>query len=562
MKFLRTFLSGTVPAILVSLAVLAYASSTVCADDQLETQRRAEAAEKRLNWTEAAAAWQHVVESNPHLGRAWLSLGTALYRNKHYREAIPAFTRAFELRATYPFRPSYSIACCYAQLGEKERALTWLQKALDHGFRSLRQIQLERDLQCLHDNDRFKKMVGLVDVTTLSRDAGWRFDLELLAREMKRTHYSPFRQVSRAQFDAYVHRLSDEIPHLTDNQIVVGFMKLLRLVGDGHTALADDALNGRLKERVPAEFYLFEEGLFITRIDPRFADLAGAQVTLIDGHTIDQVMQGLDSVIPQDNAMGLRWHGPEAIRSPRILNGLGVASDPRALLLKVRDTAGHERDITLPADAGEPGRSWVSARLGNTDPLYLKKRKTFYWFEYLSEPKLVYFQYNAVADQGLETIEKFCKRLFTFIANNDVGKLVIDMRWNGGGNNFLNEPLIHGLIRCDKINQPGRLFVIVGRNTFSAAMCGVTQIERHTKAIFVGEPTGSSPNFVGESAVIVNLPYSKLRASVSDLYWQNSVAMDYRSWIAPAIYTPPTFASFRANRDPALEAILAHQDKK
>jgi sugar lactone lactonase YvrE len=63
---------------------------------------------------------------------------------------------------------------------------------------------------------------------------------------------------------------------------------------------------------------------------------------------------------------------------------------------------------------------------------------------------------------------------------------------------------------------------------------------------------------VGESAVIVPLPYSKLRASISDLYWQNSVAMDYRTWIAPQIYTPPTFAAYRSNRDPALEAILAH----
>ena len=130
------------------------------------------------------------------------------------------------------------------------------------------------------------------------------------------------------------------------------------------------------------------------------------------------------------------------------------------------------------------------------------------------------------------------------------------MRWNKGGNNFLNAPILEGLIRSTKINQPGKLFVIVGRNTFSAAMCGATQIERYTKAIMVGEPTGSSPNFIGET-VIVKLPYSKMTASISDLYWQNSVAMDYRTWIAPRIYTPPTFAAYRAGRDLALEATLS-----
>ena len=100
------------------------------------------------------------------------------------------------------------------------------------------------------------------------------------------------------------------------------------------------------------------------------------------------------------------------------------------------------------------------------------------------------------------------------------------------------------------------MFVVIGRRTFSAAQNGATLIERHTEAIFVGEPTGASPNFVGET-VPFELPYSKFRANVSDLYWQSSWPTDYRIWIAPLIYTPPTFAAYRAIRDPAVDAILA-----
>jgi hypothetical protein len=133
------------------------------------------------------------------------------------------------------------------------------------------------------------------------------------------------------------------------------------------------------------------------------------------------------------------------------------------------------------------------------------------------------------------------------------------MRWNGGGNNFLNRPLIQGLIRNEKINKRGKLFVIVGRNTFSAAMNGATEIEQQTNAIFVGEPTGSAPNFVGET-IGFELPYSKVSGSISDLYWQKSVAMDYRTWIAPQIYAPPTFELFKANRDPAMEAIQNYKE--
>ena len=54
----------------------------------------------------------------------------------------------------------------------------------------------------------------------------------------------------------------------------------------------------------------------------------------------------------------------------------------------------------------------------------------------------------------------------------------------------------------------------------------------HTPARFVGEPTGSSPNFVGET-VPFRLPYSGFTVNVSDLYWQTSWPMDHRTWIPP-----------------------------
>jgi hypothetical protein len=57
----------------------------------------------------------------------------------------------------------------------------------------------------------------------------------------------------------------------------------------------------------------------------------------------------------------------------------------------------------------------------------------------------------------------------------------------------LNRPLIHRLIRCDTINQWGKLFVVIGRRTFSAAMNLAVDLERHTRALFVGEPTGGAP---------------------------------------------------------------------
>ena len=129
---------------------------------------------------------------------------------------------------------------------------------------------------------------------------------------------------------------------------------------------------------------------------------------------------------------------------------------------------------------------------------------------------------------------------------------------NNGGSTNWSHPLLLGLIGDRKINRRGRLFVVIGRRTFSAAQNTTTYFERYTNAIFVGEPTGSSPNFVGEE-VPVTLPYSKVWANVSHLFWQSAWPQDQRMWLAPQIYTPPTFADFRAGRDAALETILNYR---
>jgi hypothetical protein len=547
--------------VLTSIAALAAAAPATGESSPaqcLDLWRQASEKSKAHDAQAAIPLWERFTQMNPHEGSAWAKLGRAYYDHKEYGKSIAAYEHALELRAGFPWASAYDIACCQALLGHKEQALEWLDKALKMGFRNLDQVRSDSDLKLLHDDERYKKLAAIVDTSRLSRNEGWRFDLELLAREIKRVHYRPFGKISEVDFDAQINQLRDDIPKLTDDQVRVRLMKLVCLVGDGHTTMEFRNAYDKSGLAVPVAFYRFEEGLFVTRADPRFGGLAGAQVLEVAGHSIGDTFQDLKSVVAQDNSMGLLWQGPIFLRYPWIARGLGLSRAKSGLQLRVKKLDGTEEQLTLPEDAATPNDTWVRAPLptGTPLPLYLKRQGDAYWFEYLDGAKLVYFQYNRVQNDGKESIAKFSERLFDFVEHHDVKKLVIDMRWNNGGNNFLNAPILEGLIRCAKINQPGKLFVIVGRNTFSAAMCGATQIERYTKAIMVGEPTGSSPNFIGET-VIVKLPYSRMTASVSDLYWENSVAMDYRTWIAPRIYTPPTFAAYRAGRDPAMEAVLA-----
>ncbi len=82
-------------------------------------------------------------------------------------------------------------------------------------------------------------------------------------------------------------------------------------------------------------------------------------------------------------------------------------------------------------------------------------------------------------------------------------------------------------------------------------------LEKHTKTLFVGEPTGASPNMYGDAEKIV-LPNSGLEVWASALHWVYSEPRDNRPWIAPDIPAEHSSADYRARRDPALEAILAY----
>lgn len=536
----------------------------------LKILAQAQAKTAAKEWAEAATLWEQVVKANPVNGEFWNELGNARYEAKDYMKAIPAYQKVIELGAAFPSNAAYNIACCYALAGDKEQALKWLDRAFEMGFRRLEHAQKDTDLQSLHDDPRFRKIVALVDASKLSREEGWRYDLQLLAREVRRKAYALRRPWANQEFDAEVRSLDAEIPKLTDMQITVRLMKLMRLVGDGHSGILGSMERPEFQQNLPVQFYLFKEGLYVISADPKYKELLGAQVLKFGERTPEEVMRALDPVTSRDNEIWPSQTGPYRMRSLPLLQTLGLIPDAQKVQLTIRDMDGRTRTVSLSADATQPNiwntlpnpQTWVNLpqTLGKPLPLYLKEMGSNYWFEYLPSEKTVYFQFNRVinAQQG-ESLAQFTERLFKFINEREVDRLVIDMRWNNGGNTFLERPLLRALITNEKINRRGHLFVIIGRRTFSAAQNGATYMERDTNAIFVGEPTGSSPNFVGEETIFV-LPYSRIMANVSDLFWQSSWPSDYRTWIAPQIYTPPSFEFYRQNRDPAMEAIMAYRE--
>ena len=231
-------------------------------------------------------------------------------------------------------------------------------------------------------------------------------------------------------------------------------------------------------------------------------------------------------------------HGDSEMQKREILAGYLTMLE----VLHARRVIASLDEVPVTLESGET----VVLRAESLGPLPVQKP-----WSYRKIGDAVYFNYVEVANTPEQSLAEFADEMFTHVD----GKLIIDLRENWGGNGSLNRVLLHHIIRAKSLQTPGNLFVLTGRRTFSAAIMFLRLLELHTKAIFIGEPTGGAPNGYGDSRKVV-LPESGLTVRISTLYWQLSDPRDTRTSMEPHIPAHPTASDFRAQHDEALAVAL------
>lgn len=390
--------------------------------------------------------------------------------------------------------------------------------------------------------------------------AAWAADLEAFFTSVRARHPEPFRVHPQAEWLAHMAQVKRRLPEMEWAHFVVEMHRLAALARDGHTNVLPFTVSGPGFDRwLPVRFRLFDDGLYVIAAAPEAEALLGGRIETIAGKEWTIVGADLAALIGHDSPMwALNWM-PVMLRIPGYTYGLGYSKSASTLTLEVEHQDGRRVSLDVAAVPREPephmltvhDRAGVEAR----PPRWMSEEAPFS-FEHLPEHKAVYVLFQEVRDAEDETLGQFAGRLFDFVRLNGIRRLIIDVRNNGGGNNTLLQPLVHGVIRSD-LDRPGGVYVLIGRQTFSAASNFVTFMERDTQVLFAGEPTGESPNQFGDPEPVA-LPNTGILTLVSTLRWQPSFPSDPRRWTLPDIPVRTTFADYLAGRDPVLDAVLAH----
>jgi hypothetical protein len=370
------------------------------------------------------------------------------------------------------------------------------------------------------------------------RVAGWRSDLQFAETQFLPADRS-FDEAARDAFRREVATLRDSVAHLSDAEIAVRLARVTASSGNAHTR-AYLLRNRAYLRRYPIRVWWFEDGLYVVRTRPGLERLIGSRVTEIAGRPLEEVVRRAGDLYA-GNGGWRRYMTTYTLTSPDALLGLGLneGHGTATWTLELDGETVRERIEPLPLDRfDDPTEAWwdlapthedrtgpwVSGLPADTSrlPLYLRQPERRYWHAYLPERDALYLQYNRAGDMpGGETVAEFEARFLAELRERSPSKVIVDLRFNTGGNLLAAEDLFDSILEETRSLGPGGLVVITGPATFSAGLFHALQMAGSPAVRFIGEWPGDDFDFWAEGGN-VPLPFSGLTLHYADRFHSNT----------------------------------------
>ena len=386
-------------------------------------------------------------------------------------------------------------------------------------------------------------------------------DVRDLGDSIEQIHPAPFRSISRERFEAEVDALAGRAPTMSRDELLVGLLRIIASLGprNGHTGLfPGDPGNVRPLHLYPIRLYRFADGVFV--VDAEDKGLVGRRLVAVEGTPAERVFELVEPLVPHDNALNTRGMAPHYVLTAEVLHGLGIVDTAGRAAFTFEAPAGARADVTLTPVPGPQYASefadplhghYPSVLPSAPRPLYLANSAKALWVGTLAGGRAVYVGYNAVSAPSPAMLRRI-RRLALAASTR---RVVVDVRLNGGGDNTTYGPLVD-LFASEQVNRRGKLYLLIGRATFSAAANFVAEIDRDTRAVAVGEPTGGGVETYGDTVPVL-LPSLGWYVYVASRYHERKRGpKDHRLAVAPDVRVELTSAQYFAGRDPVLERAL------
>ena len=521
---------------------------------------------KNEKWQESITILESLIASYQNDADLFYLLGLSYYQVEDYKKAITALKKTIDLGGTIlrdiptGSAPSNDImikmAEAYALDGDKENALLWLRKGFAARYDEKPFIKGSPAFESFKEDEDFLALFGADTQKDITREEAWTRDIDYLEKRINELHYSPNHAISKISLSNEFLEVKAKITSLSDNQIVVKLMKIIGSLGNGHNLIIPTSPNKGALKKLPIQLYHFNDGIFIVDADESFKQWIGYKVDLIENTPINEALQKTNSVNAKDNSMQTLWLGPYYLGMPDILEDLDIIQNTNQIALTLSDSNGKSQKVMMNSvEWSFTGFPKIPKLEDNKQPLFLSKIDEPYWSKLFPSDNTIYIQFNAVTQKKTQSLKEFNIELRHKINQNNIDNLILDLRHNHGGNGSILPPMLKTIINFEVMNPKGRIFVLMGRETFSAGQNLLTDITKYSNPILVGEPSGSKPNHIGEAGWF-KFPYSGLMGLISSQFHQTSKAEDNRKWIAPHIPIRLSSSDYFDGTDKAMDIVM------
>jgi peptidase S41-like protein len=369
-------------------------------------------------------------------------------------------------------------------------------------------------------------------------------DIDEYRKCIVRNHVSPFTNIKRSDFFDELDKIKDSADKYDIDQLLIQLLKVNAMIGDEHTLILYES-----RDIFPFGCYWFDEGIFIVGSDAANKSLLKSRIIAINDLPISEVVDRFSALAPDKNTASIRYYVASSLSDPFLLHGLQITTSRTDVTYTMVNSGGDTVKIKpVATDRRQTKIKWMD------DDFLRYSRKGSFWYKYEDSGQYIYFKYASCLDDREHPFRYVEKSLVEAIETKNPTKIIIDLRDNRGGYTKLLQPFINSLARSD-LNKKGRIYVLLGRKTFSAGIIAAVTLKKQTYATLIGEETSGSTTFFA-GVKYFQLPATRLTMQYSTNYWATDEKYD--GSLRPDLLIPEKFADYVAGTDAALEYAITH----
>ena len=371
-------------------------------------------------------------------------------------------------------------------------------------------------------------------------------------------------------------------------QFDLAIARIVALADNGHSRVEPGPLSRR-HNRIACRMYRFSDGYYFIRARPACRELLGAKVTAVDGHLIEEVADRMFEYFGGPRNHYDQFASVFFLESPELLQAAGLASALDRLNLHVVLRDGSEKDVVViaePPDAAAPrvysdtylspqriemeAADWETVLAADARlPIFLRDYSNPFHSEYWADKGVLYAQFRSNDDEAGRSIGDFIKRIEHAIVADRPRSIVLDLRFDQGGNFITTASLMKTLTTLT--DSVERVYVLTSAWTFSAGDVSLALVKEHggNKVTVIGEPVGDRIRLWAEGGTMT-LPNSKLSIGFATglhdyahpcwkeygCFWSMYFFPMHVTTLEPNIRVGYSFHDYVNLRDPVLERVL------